>query len=119
MDADGLVAQPVEHGREVVAAVAGERRQQLDGSFLGVVVAGEVQLGAVAGRDDDRLGAEVLGGRARSVEVERHALAQLDRRAVVGDADQRQRHAVHPIARRNGSADGTSCWSFSTFRNLR
>ena len=57
--------------------------QDLDGARLGIGVTGEVQLRAVARRDDDRVAAELLGDRAGAVDVERDALAQLDRRTVV------------------------------------
>src|SRR5581483_1054369 len=57
-------------------------------------VRSEVELGAVAGGEHDGLAA--VGERARerggAVEVDGDALAQLDRGAVVGDADERELH---------------------------
>ena len=94
MDPDRLVAESVERRSERLAAVARERGQDLDGPFLGAGVAREVELRPVARRDDDRFAAEPLGDRAGAIEVERNPLAQLDRRTVVRDADQRQHDAT-------------------------
>ena len=87
-----LVPEPVERGGEIGGAVARELRHRRDGFVLGVLLAREVELGAVARRQHDRLAAEPLGAAAPArVEVERDALPQLDRSAVVRDADERQR----------------------------
>ena len=89
-----LVPKPVERGGEIVAAVARELGHGRDGLRLGVLLPREVELGAVARREDDRLAAQLLdqplGEGAARVEVERDALPQLDRSAVVRDADERR-----------------------------
>ena len=71
-------------------------------------VGGEVDLGAVARREHDRLAAvgERAGERARACEVDGDALAQLDRGLVVRDADERQVHGAASVTRRSGSAGG-------------
>ena len=94
VDADGLVAQAVQGAGQRLPAIARERGQDLDGACLGVGVTGEVELRAVARRDDDRVAAELLGHRTRAVEVQRDAFAQLDRRTMMGDTDQRQHRAA-------------------------
>ena len=93
---------PVDHRRELVAAVAGRRSQHFHRTFLRVLVADEVHLGAVARREDDRLLPEPLGERAATVSVERHALAQVERRRVMRNADDRQHRRRRLGANRAG-----------------
>ena len=89
------VPQPVQRGGEIIPAVTGELRHCSDGLFLRVLLPREVELGAVARRQHDCLAAEtvgqLLGERPARVEVERNALPQLDRCAVVRDADEHER----------------------------
>ena len=58
-----LVAEAVERGGEVVAAVACELRERPDRELLDVLLLDEIELGAVAGGEDDRLAVETLGER--------------------------------------------------------
>ena len=101
----GPVLQPVERRLDLRA----ERRERRDRSLLGLlrVVGGEVELGAVAGREADRL-APVRGEpgrqRLRVVAVERDLLAQLDRRVVVGGADEDEVRSCE-VGRRKGEPD--------------
>ena len=62
-----------------------------------VALAREVELGAVAGREADRV-AEAARQLGRAVERQRDALAQLDRRDVVRDADERQLQKCVPAS---------------------
>ncbi len=94
-----LVAQPVERRAEVRAAVAGEVGQRPDGELLDVLLTDEVELGPVARREHDRLAAEAGREVAAGGEVERDALAQLDRRLVVRYACEGQLHAKWVIGR--------------------
>jgi hypothetical protein len=73
-----------------------EKRHQI-GARRRRIVAGHVQLGAVAGRDNDRFARGPASrhrpqrvGHAAHLEV--HALAQVDRRSAVADSDQKQIH---------------------------
>ena len=75
--------------------VAAERAQRLERALLGVVADG-VELGAVARRETDALAAvrrELARERRRLARVERDALAHLDRRVTMRDADEREPHA--------------------------
>ena len=87
-------AEEVQRRRVVVHAV-GDRAQRLAGELLerleraGAVVAREVDLGAVAGREADGV-AEPAGEGRGPLERQRDALAQLDRRDVMRDADERE-----------------------------
>ena len=87
-----LVAQAVEDGDELRLRDARERDERSRGAPLGVVaiLRGEVELGAVAGREADRLAAlgELQRERSCAGEVEREALPQLDRSGVVRRADE-------------------------------
>ncbi len=98
-----LVVQPVERGRELVGAIARDARQRCDGLFVGVLLAHEVELGAVARGEHDRLGAELGGQPPARVAVERDALPQLDRSAVVRDADERQLHRAKWVSGRTSA----------------
>ena len=89
-----LVAEPVERGGEVGAAVAGELGECRDRELLRVLVLDEVELGAVAGGENDRFALEPFGERPAGLEVERDALAQLDRSLVMRHACERQLHAA-------------------------
>ena len=89
-------AEEVQRRRVLVQAVddAVERltRQLLERRQCGALVDPvDVELGAVAGREADRI-AERAGERRRGCEIERDPFAQLDRRDVVRQADQRERH---------------------------
>ena len=87
-----IVAEPVERDREIAGSIAGELGEGRNRLLLGVLVAGHVELGPVAGREHDRLSAEPGRERTAGVEVERYPLAQLDRGAVVRDAGERELH---------------------------
>ena len=89
MQGGRLVAQAVEDAGELGGAVAGQLGQRRDGSVLRVVFAGEVELGAVAGREHHALLAQTGGELGCSRRLERDTLAQLDRRCVMRDADER------------------------------
>ena len=82
-----LVAQAVEHA---VERDAGELLEHRHDAL--VVAVREVQLGPVAGRETHGV-ACLAGQRGRGGDVERHALAQRDRRDVVRQADEREPHA--------------------------
>ncbi len=87
------ILEPVERRLDFGA----ERRERRNGVSLGLlrVVGGEVELRAVAGREADRFAPvrrEPRRQRLRVVAVERHLLAQLDRRAVVRGADEDEAH---------------------------
>ena len=81
--------------RRVVVHPVGDRAQRLARELLerreraGAVVAGEVDLGAVAGREADGV-AEPVGEGRGPLERQRDPLAQLDRRDVMRDADERE-----------------------------
>ena len=97
----GAVVQPVERRLDL----GPERRERRDRILLGLlrVVGGEVELGAVAGREADRFASvrrEPGRQRLRVVAVERHLLAQLDRRVVVGGADEDEAHHAKWVAGR-------------------
>src|SRR5262249_20084441 len=83
------------NGRRVVVHPVGDRLERLTGQLLEraqrgpLVLAGDVHLRPVAGREAHGV-AERARERRRPVERERHALAQLDRRDVVRDADERE-----------------------------
>ena len=91
-----LVAQAIQRGGEIVRPLAGQLRQRVDRLVVGVLVADEVELGAVARREHDRLAVELLGQplgqRAARVEIQRDTFAQLDRRSVVRNAGESQLH---------------------------
>jgi hypothetical protein len=77
----GLVVEAVDDGVERLARKPLERGQRVV-----LAPASEVDLGAEAGREADRV-VEVGRQRGRAVEVERDPLAQLDRSDAVGEAD--------------------------------
>ena len=87
--------------RRVVVHPVGDRAQRLAGELLErrerarAVVAREIDLGAVAGREADGV-AERPCERGGALERQRDALPQLDRRDVVGDADEREASKVAP-----------------------
>jgi len=84
-----LVSQPVER-RLHLRLELGER---LDRTPLRVfeIVGGDIELGAIARREADRL-PETRGKHRRLLTVERDALAQLDRCVVVRGADEDETH---------------------------
>ena len=94
-----LVAEPVQRSSQISASIAGELRERPDGELLGVLVLDEVELGAIAGGEDDRLTLELRGQRPARLEVECDALTQLDRSLVVRHACERQLHAKCVIGR--------------------
>ena len=96
----GLVRETVRERREGSCVRAGQCEERVVGSLCEtvVVVRSEVELRAVARREDDRLlclaraarqAASQRGGR---VEVDRDPFAQLDGRGVVRDAGERELH---------------------------
>ena len=93
-----VVAEPVEHRSERRAVVAREREQRGARALVQVVarvVAREVELGAVARREHDRLApvsASSPASAARAVGVDRDALPQLDGRLAMRDADESEPH---------------------------
>ena len=100
MERGRLVGEAVRDGRERRALVPREREQGAVrplGERL-VVGPGEVELRAVAGREDDRLAplavplGELARKGARGGQVDRDPLAELDRGAVVRDAGERELH---------------------------
>ena len=95
-----LVAQPVE------LDLPGAER--CDRACLGLVriAAHEVELGAVAGREADRLApiGERRGKVGRGLEVDRDPLPVLHRREPVRRADEDEAHAKCPICRLSWSA---------------
>jgi hypothetical protein len=93
MQRRALVAEPVERRPQLARAAAREPFQRRDGRLLGALLAREVELCPVARREDHGLLAQVVRERRRRRAVERDALAQLDRGAVVRDADEGQLHA--------------------------
>jgi hypothetical protein len=114
-----LVAQPVEHALEGRRLVAGEVEQRVArGTVASGVLAGEVDLGAVAGREHHRLArlGERVRERGRTLTVEGHALAQLDRGPVVRDADEREPHDAKWVI---GSTTATSTKESTTQRAAR
>ena len=100
-----LVVQPVERCGEVGRPIACDLAQRLDRERLVLLVADEVELGAIARREHDRLSFEPPSQLTARVEVERDALAQLDRSAVVRDTCERQLHGAR-LNLRNGSGEG-------------
>jgi hypothetical protein len=85
MECGRTIAEPVQRGLDV-----GER---CDGATFGLlgVVGGDVDLGAVAGRQHDSL-AELLCERVRLLRIERNALPQLDGSVMVRRADEDEMH---------------------------
>ena len=103
-----LVRQPVEHRCDLVPSLPGESEQSLARLRveLAIIVGGQVDLGAIARREDH--GLPVTRERAcklcGAVQLDRHPLAQFDRRPMMRDPDQRQLHATHSppaLMRRN------------------
>ena len=97
----GRDAEEVQRGRVVVKPVGdlAELGRLLDEHVEGLpfallVLADDIELGAVAGREHDRLAVrrQPLRQLARPLEVERDALPQLDRGLAVRDADERELH---------------------------
>ena len=91
-----LAVQPVEHRADVRPRRARASAPRRRCSATPLLDTGEVELGAVAGRQADGLAARLrpAGGRARRrPPVERHALAHLDRRVMVRGADEDDAHA--------------------------
>ena len=91
------------HGRGLVVHAVGDRPERLARDLLErreravVALAGEVELGAVAGREADGVAerARELDG---AVERQRDALAELDRGDVVRDADEREPQKCVPAS---------------------
>ena len=99
------VLQPVERRLDLRP----ERRERRGRIPLGLlrVGGGDVELGAVAGREAGRFASalrEAGRQRLRGVAVERHLLAQLHRRVVVGGTDEDEAHHAKWVA---GSARRT------------
>ena len=91
------IAMPVQIGMQVVAAVRMDG--QPFGQRLAIVVGLCIQLGAVAGGEQDRLvhlrqRAQRCQRGSQRIRGERHLLAQGDRRGLVVDAEDVQAHAV-------------------------
>ncbi len=95
-----LVRQPVRNGSKGLRGGPGEREQRAVGAIRkpGVLLGSDVELGAVARREDD--GLEGLSRRELSresrcsPEIDRDALAELERGAVVRDACERESHVA-------------------------
>ncbi len=99
----GRDPEEMQGGRVIVHPI-GDRAEWLAGKLLErrertrtVVVAGEVQLGAVARREADSVSERACEQRS-ALERQRHALPQLDRRHVVRDPDQRERQKWLPAS---------------------
>jgi hypothetical protein len=87
-----VIDEAVAKRRNLLAAQAAQRVERA--SLY--VVADRVQLGAVARRETDALasvGCELPRERRRPTRIERDALAHLDRRMTMRDADERELHA--------------------------
>ena len=95
-----LVAEAVQRRPQLVGTVTGQVEQRLHAELLGALVAHEVELGAIARREHDRLRAQLAGERGRGARVERDTLAQLDRRIVVRDADEGEVHEAKWVSGR-------------------
>ncbi len=87
MQRSRVLVQPVDDAVERLSGHMFER-----GERLVLVDVRDVELGAVARREAHRI-AERPREHGRVVERERHPLAQLDRRDVMREADERERHA--------------------------
>ena len=91
-----LVPQAIQRGGEIVSPVAGQLDERVDRFVVGVLLADEIELGAIAGREHDRLALELLcqplGERAARIQIQRNPLAQLDRCSVMRDAGEGQLH---------------------------
>ena len=101
-----LIGQPVQVRREIALREAGESRHR---SLVPVDALGrdEVELGAVTGRQTSRLQADpgqLVRQRRRVRSVQRHALAHLDGRELVGGADESELHDRCVTRRPSGAA---------------
>ena len=65
-----LVPQAIQRGGEIVSPIAGQLDERVDRFVVGVLLADEIELGAIAGREHDRLALELCASRWASA---RHA----------------------------------------------
>ena len=100
MERSRLVCEAIGSGRDRGRAGPGELEERSIGVLDDAVVTGDVELGAVAGREHDGFvrRAAGCGERARQLagglEVDRNALAHLEGRAMVRDTGEREPHAA-------------------------
>ena len=89
----GFVPEPVQRRRELARGLPCEACDRLHRLLLDVLGRREVELRPVAGREHDRLAVQPCRQLTAGLQVERDALTQLDRSAVVRDAGKRELHA--------------------------
>src|SRR5437588_2636463 len=109
MQRGGLVTQAIERGAELLFQRE-QRRLGLPFGFLRRLV-GEVQLRAVARREADGLtliSCKLPGELGCAFRLERRAFAELDRRLVVGDANEDDAHVGKWVTGRASRTTATS-----------